>query len=282
ETLLRAPDAAPHLPVLHALAEHVARTAHTAHTAHTGPDTFGGWFWNRLRLPEPDRLDLLRRLLPADHRYLDAAARRLVRAPRFVQPLLCAWFTDERRLRGRPGATVATAAQALLHTHRRLAVDDLTEVLVAAAHPRADELLAVLAEEEPSALCRAVDRWARDERPGRRVAAAAYGPAAAPHVHTPGDRGLLRHAAQTLLARTAAPSGCCSATPGSAPGTCPTPSSASATPSAAPGRPPPPWSRPCPYCPIPTRCSTPCGPGPTGRCSAPWPRSAPRPGPPRG
>ncbi|MCX4540957.1 hypothetical protein [Streptomyces sp. NBC_01565] len=228
ETLLRAPDAVPHLPVLHALAEHVARTAHATHAVQapdatrptrptrptppthaghrTGPgpdpyDTFGGWFWNRLRLPEPDRLDLLRRLLPSDHRYLDAAARRLARDPRFVQPLLCAWFTDERRLRGRPGATVATAAQALLHTHRRPAVDDLTEALVAAAHSRADELLAVLAEEEPSALCRAVDRWAHDERPGRRVAAAAYGLATAPHVRTPADRELLRHAAQALLAR---------------------------------------------------------------------------------
>ncbi|MCX5011389.1 serine protease [Streptomyces sp. NBC_00555] len=201
ETLLRAPDAHPHLTVLHALAEHVARA---------GPGEFGGWFWNRLRLPEPDRLDLLRRLLPADpaeavpgDRYLDAAARRLVRAPRFAQPLLCAWFTDGRRLRGRPGATVATAAQALLHTHRRLAVDDLTEALVTAAHPRADELLAVLAEEEPSAMCRAVDRWAHDERPGRRVAAAAYGLATAPHVRTPADRELLRYAAQTLLARPA-------------------------------------------------------------------------------
>ncbi|WP_406084818.1 serine protease [Streptomyces virginiae] len=201
ETLLRAPDARPLLPVLHALAEHVARA---------GPGEFGGRFWNRLRLPEPDRLDLLRRLLPADpaeavpgDRYLDAAARRLARDPRRAQPLLCAWFTDGRRLRGRPGATVATAAQALLHTHRGLAVDDLTEALVTAAHPRADELLAVLAEEEPSALCRAVDRWAHDERAGRRVAAAAYGPATAPHVRTPADRELLRHAAQALLARPA-------------------------------------------------------------------------------
>ncbi|MCX5194020.1 serine protease [Streptomyces sp. NBC_00249] len=190
--LLRASDAAAQLPVLHALAEHVARV---------GPGEFGGWFWNRLRLPECDRLDLLRRLLPADHRYLEAAARRLARAPQLVMPLLCTWFTDGRRLRGRPGATVATAAQALLHTHRALAVDDLTEALVDAAHPRADELLAVLAEDEPSALSRAVDRWAHDARPGRRVAAAAYGLATAPHVRTPADRDLLRYAAEALLAR---------------------------------------------------------------------------------
>ncbi|MFJ3879649.1 serine protease [Streptomyces sp. NPDC090077] len=191
-TLLGAADATPYLPVLHALAEHVARS---------GSAEFGGWFWNRLRLPECDRLDLLRRLLPSDHHYLEAAGRRLARAPRLVLPLVCAWFTDERRLRGRPGATVATAAQALLHTHRGLAVDDLTEALVGAAHPRADELLAVLAEDEPSALCRAVGRWAHDERPERRVAAAAYGLATAPHVRTPADRELLRHAAQALLDR---------------------------------------------------------------------------------
>ncbi|MER5778996.1 serine protease, partial [Streptomyces sp. NPDC002039] len=194
EGLLRVPDATPYLPVLHALAEHVART---------GPGDFEGWFWNRLRLSESDRLDLLRRLLPSDHRYLEAAARRLARDPRLVQPLLCAWLTDERRLRGRPGATVATAAQALLHTHRALAVDELAEALVAAAHPRADELLAVLAEDEPSALCRAVDRWAHDERPGRRVAAAAYGSTTAPHVRAPADRELLRRAARALLARPA-------------------------------------------------------------------------------
>ncbi|MEU5066953.1 serine protease [Streptomyces virginiae] len=201
EALLRLTDAHPQLPVLHALAEHVSRA---------GPGEFGGWFWNGLRLAEPDRFDLLRRLLPADpaeavpgDRYLDAVARRLARDPRRAQPLLCAWFGDGRRLRGRPGATVATAAQALLHTHRRLAPDDLTEALVSAAHPRADELLAVLAEEEPSALCRAVDRWAHDERPGRRVAAAAYGLATAPHVRTAADRELLRHAARALLARPA-------------------------------------------------------------------------------
>ncbi|MFZ3494330.1 trypsin-like peptidase domain-containing protein [Streptomyces sp. 5.8] len=164
---------------------------------------FGAWFWTRVRVAEEDRFELLRRLVPHDHRLLDAAARRLVRAPQLVQPLLCGWFRDERRLLGRPGATVATAAQALLHTHRGLAVDDLAEALVTAAHPRADELLAVLAEDEPSALSRAVDRWAHDERPGRRVAAAAYGPLTAPHVRTPADRELLRYAAQALLARPA-------------------------------------------------------------------------------
>ncbi|MFJ6720244.1 trypsin-like peptidase domain-containing protein [Streptomyces sp. NPDC091259] len=199
ETLLRAPDATPHLPVLHALAAHLSGRAGDA------PDTgdFGGRFWNRLRLPEPHRLDLLRRLLPHDHRYLEAAGRRLARDPRYVQPLICAWFGDERRLRGRPGATVATAAQALLHTHRGLAADDLCEALVTAAHPRADELLAVLAEDEPSVLCRAVHRWAHDERPGRRAAAAAYGQATAPHVRAPADRELLRRAARALLARPA-------------------------------------------------------------------------------
>ncbi|MCB5183098.1 serine protease [Streptomyces antimicrobicus] len=213
EVLLRTGDALPYLEVLEGLADHVAQA---------GPGEFGGSFLNRLRLPEPVRLDLLRRVLPADppppesagpaghpaadrslpaDRYLDAARRRLVRDPRRVQPLLVAWFGDERTLRGRPGATVATAAQALLHTHRALAPDDLAEALVAAAHPRADELLAVLAEEEPTAVCRAVHRWAHDERADRRVAAAAYALAAAPHVRTPADRELLRHCAQRLLAR---------------------------------------------------------------------------------
>ncbi|MER5868215.1 hypothetical protein [Streptomyces sp. NPDC002044] len=52
-TLLRTAGAHPHLPVL---AEHVARA---------GPGAFDGRFRNRLRLPEPDRPELLRRLLPA-------------------------------------------------------------------------------------------------------------------------------------------------------------------------------------------------------------------------
>jgi hypothetical protein len=76
-------------------------------------------------------------------------------------------------------------------------------VLVDCAHRRADELLAVLAEDEPPAVCRAVDRWAHDARPDRRVAAVAYGLRAAPHVTTEADRELLRYAALTLLARPA-------------------------------------------------------------------------------
>jgi hypothetical protein len=139
----------------------------------------------------------------APARFLDAAAELLAADPTAVQPLLTRWFDDERPLPAMPEATVAMAAQALLHTHRRRALDDLTEVLVGCAHGRADELLAVLAEEEPSAVCRAVDRWAHDERPARRVAAVAYGLRAAPHVRTEADRELLRYAAQFLLARPA-------------------------------------------------------------------------------
>ncbi|MEU9846309.1 serine protease [Streptomyces sp. NPDC047985] len=226
-TLLRVPDARPHLGVLRLLVGVVVR-----HAATGGPGTsgaypaFGPWFWRRLRLPEADRIDLLRRLLPADaprradaggdghgrvpqgegdERYLDAVARRLAARPRTVQPLLCAWFTDERPLPGDGGAlrpTVAAAAQALLYVRRDLAVDDLTDALVATGHPRAGELLAALAEDEPSALCRAVDRWARDEEhPGRRDAAAAYALLTAPHVTRDDDRELLRGAADVLLAR---------------------------------------------------------------------------------
>ncbi|MGW3166296.1 trypsin-like peptidase domain-containing protein [Streptomyces sp. NPDC001142] len=230
-TLLRVPDARPHLDVLRLLAGLVVRHAVTG-----GPGAvatyagFGPWFWRRLRLPEPDRIDLLRRLVPADgprradagsdghgpvpgpedgtdgEGYLDAVARLLTARPRAVQPLLCAWFTDERPLAagdgGAPRPTVAAVAQALLHAHRDLAVDDLADALVASGHPRAGELLAVLAEEEPSALCRAVDRWARDEEhPGRRAAAASYALLTAPHVVLDDDRELLRGAADALLAR---------------------------------------------------------------------------------
>ncbi|MEU8958332.1 hypothetical protein AB0C93_29000, partial [Streptomyces sp. NPDC048518] len=66
---------------------------------------------------------------------------------------------------------------------------------------RADELLAALVEEEPSAVCRAVARWARDERACRRFAAALYGPRVAPYASDGPARDLLRHAAFALLAR---------------------------------------------------------------------------------
>lgn len=210
ETLLRVPDVRPYLGVLRLLAERVASGSGTA----PGSGEFGPWFWERLRIGEDDRVDLLRRLVPADGapgtrdvpRYLDAVAVRLAADPRGVQPLLCRWFTDERPLPAQPGAqvrpTVAGAAQALLYAHRDLAADDLCEALVTTAHPRADELLAALADDEPAALCRAVDRWAHDDtRPGRRVAAAAYGQLLAAHVTTDAERELLRYAAVALLAR---------------------------------------------------------------------------------
>ncbi|MFF2010869.1 trypsin-like peptidase domain-containing protein [Streptomyces sp. NPDC058195] len=221
QTLLRVPDARPYLGVLRLLAGRVVRRAVTGGPG--GPGTyavFGPWFWRRLSLSEKDRLDLFRRLVPADgpagrsgegedgERFLDAVARRLAERPREVQPLLCGWFTDERPLPGgagdAPGPTVATAAQALLHARRDLAVDDLADVLVSTPHPRAGELLATLAEDEPAALCRAVHRWAHDEeRSARRTAAASYALLTRARAPLGADRELLRGTALALLARPA-------------------------------------------------------------------------------
>lgn len=194
EVLLRVRDASPYLAVLEPLADR---------------GEFGTAFWLRLPLGRADRFALLRRLVVHDgppgapDRCLDAVAELLTADPVGVQPQLAQWFADDRPLAAAPDATVASAAQALLHTHRHRALDDLTETLVDRAHARADELLAALAEEEPSAVCRAVGRWAHDERPARRVAAATYGLRAAPHTTTDTDRALLRHAAAALLARPA-------------------------------------------------------------------------------
>ncbi|MFF3710532.1 trypsin-like peptidase domain-containing protein [Streptomyces phaeochromogenes] len=203
--LLRVPDATPYVGVLRHLAERVVTWRVEGRAV---PGEFGPVFWTRLPLPEAHRFDLLRRLVVADEappatelRYLDAVSGLLAADPAAAQPHLTHWFDDERPLPATPDATVATAAQALLHTHRRRALDDLTEALAESAHPRADELLAVLAEEEPSAVCRAVDRWTHDERPARRAAAMTHGLRAAPHVRTEADRELLRYAALFLLAR---------------------------------------------------------------------------------
>ncbi|MFJ5142461.1 trypsin-like peptidase domain-containing protein [Streptomyces sp. NPDC088707] len=265
ESVRRLPDPRPYLPVLRLLADRIgagaepkgagARRGAARGGRHAVFSAFGPDFWLGLPLGKDERIDLLRRLVPADpppgeydgesgdeHRVgtggengdegpgenrgenpsenpgenrgegqgggsgaaraLAAVAGMLAADPRGVQPLLCRWFGDDRALPAAPGATVATAAQALLHTHRALAVDDLCEALVATAHPLADGLLAALAEDEPSAVCRAVDRWAHDDgRPERRVAAATYGHLVAGHATRPADRELLRFAAQALLAR---------------------------------------------------------------------------------
>ncbi|MGW6061603.1 trypsin-like peptidase domain-containing protein [Streptomyces sp. NPDC055189] len=193
ETLSRVGDAGPYLGLLETLAQQRGYPAE---------------FWLGLPLTDADRFDLLRTAVvhdlppgPSQGRCLDAVAELLAEDPAKVQPQLTRWFTDERPLEATPDATVASAAQALLHTHRHRAIDDLIEILVDCAHPRADELLAALAEEEPSAICRAVDRWVHDERPARHVAAVAYGLRAAPHAATDADRRLLRYTALALLAR---------------------------------------------------------------------------------
>ncbi|MGW7205139.1 trypsin-like peptidase domain-containing protein [Streptomyces sp. NPDC054837] len=215
ESLLRVPDATPYTGVLRLLADRVVDWRRQGRDEGLGQlpvraTEFAPDFWLALPLPPITLFDLLRRLVLADGpahdtapRFLDAASGLLAADPTAVSPHLTRWFDDERPLPATPHATVAKAAQALLHTHRQLALDDLTEVLVDCAHRRADELLTVLAEDEPSAVCRAVDRWAHDERPDRRVAAVAYGLCAASHVGTEADRELLRYAALTLLARPA-------------------------------------------------------------------------------
>ncbi|MEU0007374.1 hypothetical protein ABZ079_24610, partial [Streptomyces sp. NPDC006314] len=206
-TLLQVPDATPYTEVLRPLADRIVAWRREQRSV---PAEFGPLFWTAVPVRDAERLDLLRRLVLADlappapgERFLDAVARLLALQPAAVQRQLTHWFDDERPLPATPHATVATAAQALLHTHRHIALDELTEVLVASAHRRADELLATLAEDEPSALCRAVDRWAHDERPARRVAAVTFGLRAAPYVRSAADRELLRYAALALLARPA-------------------------------------------------------------------------------
>ncbi|UUA05672.1 MULTISPECIES: serine protease [Streptomyces] len=206
-TLSALPDATPYTEVLRLLADRIVAWRRQERPV---PEEVGPGFWSDVRLPTDVRLGLLRRLVHADGppceagpRFLDAVARLLTADPTGVQPLLADWFDDEQPLPATPHATVATAAQALLHTHRRRALDQLTDVLVARPHVRADELLAALAEEEPSAMCRAVDRWALDERPARRDAAVTHGLRVAPHASTGEDRALLRYAALALLARPA-------------------------------------------------------------------------------
>ncbi|GAA2501882.1 hypothetical protein GCM10023100_21720 [Actinocorallia cavernae] len=207
-TLGQVPDATPYTEVLRLLAEHVVAWRRELRPV---PGEFGPAFWTGLPVPAAERLDLLRRLVLADpaagapgERYLDAVARLLAAAPDAVQPCLTRWFEDERPLPAAPHATVATAAQALLHTHRQGALDALTEALAESGHRHAEELLTVLAEEEPSALCRAVHRWAHDERrTARHPAAMALALRAAPHLRTAADRELLCRAATAVLARPA-------------------------------------------------------------------------------
>ncbi|WP_158715444.1 serine protease [Streptomyces sp. WMMB 714] len=225
ETVLRVPDAQPYSRVLRELAERIGGGGRTG--------VFGPWFWRAIALPAARKTELLRLMLPADPphssdddpgpcRFIDVVGDLLAAEPRAVQPLLCAWFTDRRSLGCRAGSrtgaesapTVASAAQALLYAHRTAAPGQLLDLLIDACHPHADELLGELGQEEPAELCRAVERWAGDDRCLRRAAAAEYGlrlavralrPAAGED--RPGDGGeaarrrALQRAAMALLER---------------------------------------------------------------------------------
>ncbi|MFF8775165.1 serine protease [Kitasatospora sp. NPDC015120] len=205
--LADSPGIGEHRALLEQLAERIVERAAVAggfeRLPVPGLGGFGPAFWTALGLPVEQELGLYRRLVAADgpqRPFLAAVAARLRADPAGVVPLLCAWFDDPRGLPGRPGAVVADLAHDLLFAHRALALDELTEALAGAAHPRADALLAVLAVEEPSALCRAVDRWSHDPRPERHVAAAVHALRTAPYARGAGP-GLLRFTALALLAR---------------------------------------------------------------------------------
>uniref|UniRef100_UPI0015EE82C8 serine protease n=1 Tax=Streptomyces albidus (ex Kaewkla and Franco 2022) TaxID=722709 RepID=UPI0015EE82C8 len=210
DTLRRVNDARPYDGVLTRLAQRIAADGH-------GGD-FGPGFWRRLRLPTGQQTELLRLMLPADPlhrpeggrgngRCLDVVDELAAADPEAVLPLLCGWFTDRRTLNGGtpasglPQPTVASAAQALLYAHRGRAPGLLLDLLIDACHPRADELLGELAQDEPAALCRAVERWAHDERSLRRIAAAEYGTQMARHARTDAEREHLAGAARALLRR---------------------------------------------------------------------------------
>ncbi|MGY0463916.1 serine protease [Kitasatospora sp. cg17-2] len=205
--LAAGPDLAEHRSLLEQLAERIVERSAAAggfeRLPTEGLGRFGPSFWSALGLPPEAELALFRRLVAADgpdRPFLAAVTARLRADPPAVLPLLCGWFDDPRGLPARPGSTVADLAHDLLFAHRSLALDELTEVLAAAAHPRADALLAVLAVEEPSALCRAVDRWSHDPRPERHVAAAVHALHVAPYARGAGPE-LLRFSALALLAR---------------------------------------------------------------------------------
>ncbi|MFI8854337.1 trypsin-like peptidase domain-containing protein [Streptomyces sp. NPDC053499] len=216
-TLPLLPDASPYTQVLACLARRVAERQESAMVR----EHFGPRFWRGLPLTVTDKAELLRHLLPADPpadrpceqgRSLDLLEELLIAEPVAVQRLLCEWFSDQRPLRRRTDVesrtvpTVATAAQALLYTHRNRAADDLADALVDAAHPRADELLAELVHDELSVMCRAVERWAHDSRDGRDsrwTAAARHGVQAARLARSETDRKPLRSAALALLHRRA-------------------------------------------------------------------------------
>ncbi|MGM7446865.1 serine protease, partial [Streptomyces tunisiensis] len=118
--LTRVPDAGPYTDVLRLLADRVVAWREQRRTV---PPELGPAFWTRLRLPVETRCALLRRLVLADGppcesgpRFLDAVAGLLTADPATVLPYVIRWFDDERPLPATPHATVATAAQALLHT----------------------------------------------------------------------------------------------------------------------------------------------------------------------
>jgi hypothetical protein len=195
--LLRVPDLRRHRALLRALAERLAG-AGGREAAGGSEGRLGLGFWLRLRLSTAERVELL---LPAARAGWDGVAEALAGLlgddPSDGTAALCRWLAED----GGAG-DAADLAERVLWERRRCGLDELVEALVERAAPRADRMLVRLAAAEPSALCRAVDRWAHDPRPERHVAAAVHAVAAAAALDGQGPaRVLLRYAAEAVLER---------------------------------------------------------------------------------
>jgi Trypsin-like peptidase domain/NACHT domain len=172
EVLPQVTDPMNHLEVL----TRIAQTVDDRYFQPFTPD-----FWRAIRLPLREELGLLRILARVETSYdweaghwslLDDVAKwpdsfaalageHIRTAPVAAFQELISWFADESQLREGAVARVGDVAAGLMYWQRRLALDELYELLATAGHPRARVLLASLCQAEQTAGCGVAERWAQ-------------------------------------------------------------------------------------------------------------------------